>query len=109
MSGTASSSVEPGHLTIRYTENEDGWITAEIVEVPEAISQGSSQHEARVNVVEALHDLIHASHDVWGHHYARASVPRSGWRFWALGPARCVGGGQCPSGSCIRARGSQSP
>jgi predicted RNase H-like HicB family nuclease len=62
MSATASpraDSTEPAQLTISYTENEDGWFTAQIVEVPEAISQGASRHDAWVNVLEALYDLTH--------------------------------------------------
>ena len=62
MSAATRSTVDvgaPGQLTITYTDNEDGWVTAQIVEVPEAISQGSSPHEAWVNVFKALHDLTH--------------------------------------------------
>lgn len=44
-------------LTITYTENEDGWVTAQIAEVPEAISQGASRREAFVSAIAALHDL----------------------------------------------------
>src|SRR5690242_14993487 len=50
---------EPDHLTIEYTENDDGWVTAQIREVPGAISQGPTRYDAWVNVVEALHDLTH--------------------------------------------------
>lgn len=46
-------------LTFRFTPNPDGWVTAQIVEYPEAISQGPTESEARANVLEALHDLIH--------------------------------------------------
>jgi len=42
-----------------YTRNDDGWVTAQIAEFPEAISQGLTQREARDNVLEALHDLSH--------------------------------------------------
>jgi hypothetical protein len=49
----------PGRLTIRYTDNDDGWVTAQIVELPEAISQGPTRHDAWVNVLDALHDLTH--------------------------------------------------
>jgi hypothetical protein len=65
MSVTAShpaASAGPAHpaqLTFRYTRNPDGWITAQIVEFPEAISQGASEHEAYVNLIEAFHDLTH--------------------------------------------------
>ncbi len=52
-------SAEPGQLTISYTENEDGWVTAQVVEYPAAISQGATRHEAWVNVLDALRDLTH--------------------------------------------------
>jgi hypothetical protein len=55
----AGDPTEPGHLTISYTDNPDGWVTAQIVEFPAAISQGRSHDEAWVNVLEALHDLTH--------------------------------------------------
>jgi hypothetical protein len=54
-----AGSVEPAQLTISYTEGDDGWITAQVVEYPAAISQGRSRHEAWVNVLDALHDLTH--------------------------------------------------
>lgn len=45
------------HLTIRYTDAGDGWVTAQIAEIPGAISQGASREEARTNVLDAL-DLL---------------------------------------------------
>jgi predicted RNase H-like HicB family nuclease len=36
------------------TPGEDGWICAQIAEVPEAISQGRTLEEATANVTEAL-------------------------------------------------------
>jgi predicted RNase H-like HicB family nuclease len=36
------------------TPGEDGWICAQIAEVPEAISQGRTLEEAKDNVTEAL-------------------------------------------------------
>jgi hypothetical protein len=62
MSATASDppgSADPTQLTFRYSENPDGWITAQIVKYPEASSQGASEHEAYLNVLETLHDLTH--------------------------------------------------
>jgi predicted RNase H-like HicB family nuclease len=42
-------------LTIAYEEpDEAGWIVARIVEVPGAISQGSSREQVRENVIDAL-------------------------------------------------------
>ena len=54
-------SVEPAPttITVTYTENDDGWITAQVVEYPGAISQGPTRHEAWVNVIGALRDLTH--------------------------------------------------
>lgn len=49
----------PLHLTVRYEENPDGWVTAQFVEIPSAISQGRNQDEAWVNLLGALHDLAH--------------------------------------------------
>ena len=54
-----AGSVDPARLTIAYTENDDGWVTAQVVEYPAAISQGATRHEAWVNVLDALHDLTH--------------------------------------------------
>jgi predicted RNase H-like HicB family nuclease len=36
------------------TTGQDGWICAQIAEVPEAISQGRTVEEAKANVEEAL-------------------------------------------------------
>lgn len=62
MSATAShpsGSTSSDHLTFLYTSNPDGWVTAQIAEFPEAISQGETEREAQANVLEALHDLTH--------------------------------------------------
>jgi len=40
--------------TAVLTPGEDGFVCAQIAEVPEAISQGRTLEEARANVVEAL-------------------------------------------------------
>ncbi len=40
--------------TAVLTPGEDGWICAQIAEVPEAISQGRTPEEAKANVSEAL-------------------------------------------------------
>jgi predicted RNase H-like HicB family nuclease len=40
--------------TAVLTPGEDGWICAQIAEVPEAISQGRTLEEAKANVTEAL-------------------------------------------------------
>jgi predicted RNase H-like HicB family nuclease len=41
-------------LTVRYTEAGDGWVTAQVAEVPGAISQGKTREDARANVIDAL-------------------------------------------------------
>jgi predicted RNase H-like HicB family nuclease len=46
-------------LTIVYEDAGDGWVSAQIAEVPAAISQGRTRAEARANVISALHDLTH--------------------------------------------------
>jgi hypothetical protein len=50
---------DPSQLTVLYSRNEDGWVTAQIAEYPAAISQGRTEHEAWTNVLDALHDLTH--------------------------------------------------
>ena len=44
----------PITYTAVLTPGEDGWICAQIAEVPEAISQGRTLAEAKANVTEAL-------------------------------------------------------
>ncbi|HEY1519302.1 MAG TPA: hypothetical protein VGF91_22930 [Solirubrobacteraceae bacterium] len=53
------SIAHPPSLTVHYETNADGWVTAQIAEVPAAISQGRTEDEAWVNVLGALHDLAH--------------------------------------------------
>ncbi|HTT26766.1 MAG TPA: hypothetical protein VMG37_00040 [Solirubrobacteraceae bacterium] len=62
MSATTShpaGSTSSDRLTFVYTTNPDGWVTAQIEEFPDAVSQGETELQARANVLEALHDLIH--------------------------------------------------
>ena len=40
-------------LTILYERDEDGWWSAEIPEIPGAVSQGHSLEEARTMVIDA--------------------------------------------------------
>lgn len=47
-------SEQPARYTAMLTFGEDGWVTAQVVEVPEAISQGRTAAEAKTNVIEAL-------------------------------------------------------
>jgi predicted RNase H-like HicB family nuclease len=46
------------HLTIRYSDAGDGWVTAQIAEIAGAISQGATREEARTNVLDALELLL---------------------------------------------------
>ncbi len=46
------------HLTIRYSPLEDGWVMAQIEEVPGALSQGRTREESRENVLDALHLML---------------------------------------------------
>jgi predicted RNase H-like HicB family nuclease len=48
------------NLTIQYEWSEDHWWVAEIVEVSGALSQGRTKEEARVNVLDALNELMEA-------------------------------------------------
>lgn len=41
-------------VTVRYTDAGDGWVTAQVAEIPGAISQGNTRDEARANVIDAL-------------------------------------------------------
>ncbi len=50
-----SSSLE---LTVRYEDAGDGWVTAEVLEVPGAISEGRGRGEARANVIDALQTVL---------------------------------------------------
>ena len=50
-------------LHVRYSDEGDGWITAEVVEVPGAVSQGRTRAEARENVVDALRELLSSYDD----------------------------------------------
>jgi predicted RNase H-like HicB family nuclease len=46
-------------MTIAFEEpDEAGWIVAQVVEVPGAISQGRTREEARENVIDALRLML---------------------------------------------------
>ncbi len=46
-------------LTIAFEEpDEEGWIVAQVVEVPGALSQGRTREEARENVIDALRLML---------------------------------------------------
>jgi predicted RNase H-like HicB family nuclease len=54
------------HLTIRYEKAGDGWLTAQVVEIPGAISEGGSREEARENVLDALETLLTPDEELTG-------------------------------------------
>jgi len=45
-------------FTIRFSDGGDGWVMAQVEEVPGAISQGRTREEARENVTDALRLLL---------------------------------------------------
>ena len=45
-------------FTIHYSDGGDGWIMAQVDEVPGAISQGRTRSEARDNVIDALRLML---------------------------------------------------
>lgn len=53
-------------LTILYEDAGDGWVTAQVAEVPGAISQGKTRDEARSNVIDALQALLTPDEDLAG-------------------------------------------
>jgi predicted RNase H-like HicB family nuclease len=54
------------HLTIRYEDAGDGWLTAQVAEVPGAISEGKTREEARANVIDALDVLLTPDEELAG-------------------------------------------
>jgi len=54
------------HLTIRYEDAGEGWQTAQVVEIPGAISEGASREEARANVLDALETLLTPDEELAG-------------------------------------------
>lgn len=54
------------HLTIRYEDVGDGWLTAQVAEVPGAISEGKTREEARANVIDALDVLLTPDEELAG-------------------------------------------
>jgi predicted RNase H-like HicB family nuclease len=45
-------------FTIRYSDGGEGWIMAQVEEIPGAISQGRTRPEARENVIDALRLML---------------------------------------------------
>lgn len=54
------------HLTINYEDAGDGWVMAQIAEIPGAISQGKTREEARANVIDALDLLLTPDEELAG-------------------------------------------
>lgn len=45
-------------LTVRYEDAGEGWVTAQVLEVPGAISEGRGRADARTNVIDALRTVL---------------------------------------------------
>ena len=54
------------HLTIRYSDAGNGWVTAQVAEIPGAISEGQTREEARANVLDALDVVLTPDSDLAG-------------------------------------------
>lgn len=54
------------HLTIRYSDAGEGWVTAQVAEIPGAISEGPTREEARSNVLDALETLLTPDEELTG-------------------------------------------
>jgi predicted RNase H-like HicB family nuclease len=50
-------------FTIRFSDAGDGWIMAQVEEVPGAMSQGKTRGEARANVTDALRLMLRPDPD----------------------------------------------
>jgi len=50
-------------FTIRYSDGGEGWIMAQVEEVPGAIGQGRTRPEARENVIDALRLMLRPEPD----------------------------------------------
>ncbi len=56
--GTVDAMGDSLRFTIRYSDGGEGWIMAEVEQVPGAISQGRTRKEARENVIDALRLML---------------------------------------------------
>ncbi len=45
-------------FTIHYSDGGEGWVMAQVEQVPGAISQGRDRREARENVIDALRLML---------------------------------------------------
>ncbi len=50
-------------FTIVYEDGGDGWLVAQVKEVPGAVSQGRTRAEARGNVIDALRVMLRPEPD----------------------------------------------
>lgn len=50
-------------FTVVYTPIEDGWYMAQVMELPEAISQGETLEEAREMIRDAVRELLEIRRD----------------------------------------------
>jgi predicted RNase H-like HicB family nuclease len=54
-------------FTIAYDEpDEDGWILAQVLEVPGALIQGRTREEARINALDALATVLTPDEELAG-------------------------------------------
>ncbi|MGI8429992.1 MAG: type II toxin-antitoxin system HicB family antitoxin [Solirubrobacteraceae bacterium] len=53
-------------FTVRYTDGGEGWVMAQVEQVPGAISQGQTRAEARENVIDALRLMLKPEPDEIG-------------------------------------------
>lgn len=45
-------------LEVRYETNDDGWVTAQLADVPEVVSRGEDEAQALQNLLDVLRDLL---------------------------------------------------
>lgn len=55
---TIQSMSDSLRFTIVYEDGDDGWLVAQVKEVPGAVSQGRTRAEARENVIDALRLML---------------------------------------------------
>ena len=56
--GRLSDMADQLRFTIHFTDGGDGWVMAQVEEVPGAISRRRTRDEARQNVIDALHLML---------------------------------------------------
>jgi predicted RNase H-like HicB family nuclease len=56
--GNVISMSDALRFTIRFSDGGEGWVMAQVEEVPGAISQGRTRAEARENVIDALRLML---------------------------------------------------